>query len=78
MVRLWFSRFCYTNVFLLTGERAGAFSLVTSSKEEAERTMSQLKILIRPMYSNPPVSSNSSNYKSFQYKFFIGTRCSYC
>jgi len=39
----------------LYGERAGAFSLITSSKEEAERTMSQLKILIRPMYSNPPI-----------------------
>lgn len=39
----------------LYGERAGAFSLITSSKEEADRTMSQLKILIRPMYSNPPI-----------------------
>lgn len=39
----------------LYGERAGAFSLVTSSKDEADRTMSQIKILIRPMYSNPPV-----------------------
>lgn len=39
----------------LYGERAGAFSLVCSSKEEADRTMSQLKILIRPMYSNPPL-----------------------
>lgn len=39
----------------LYGERAGAFSLITSSKEEAERTLSQLKILIRPMYSNPPI-----------------------
>jgi aspartate aminotransferase len=39
----------------LYGERAGAFSLVTSSKEEADRTLSQLKILIRPMYSNPPI-----------------------
>jgi aspartate aminotransferase len=39
----------------LYGERAGAFSLITSSKDEADRTMSQLKILIRPMYSNPPV-----------------------
>lgn len=39
----------------LYGERAGAFSLITSSKEEADRTLSQLKILIRPMYSNPPV-----------------------
>lgn len=39
----------------LYGERAGAFSLITSSKDEAERTMSQIKILIRPMYSNPPI-----------------------
>jgi len=39
----------------LYGERAGAFSLITSGKEEADRTMSQLKILIRPMYSNPPI-----------------------
>lgn len=39
----------------LYGERAGAFSLITSGKEEAERTLSQLKILIRPMYSNPPI-----------------------
>ncbi|BES88988.1 Aspartate aminotransferase [Nesidiocoris tenuis] len=39
----------------LYGERAGTFSVIASSKEEADRTMSQLKILIRPMYSNPPV-----------------------
>lgn len=40
----------------LYGERVGAFSLVTSSKDEAARTLSQLKILIRPMYSNPPIN----------------------
>jgi aspartate aminotransferase, mitochondrial len=39
----------------LYGERAGAFSLLTSSKDDADRTLSQLKIIIRPMYSNPPV-----------------------
>lgn len=39
----------------LYGERAGAFSLITDSKDAADRTMSQIKILIRPMYSNPPV-----------------------
>ncbi|CAB3366865.1 Hypothetical predicted protein [Cloeon dipterum] len=39
----------------LYGERAGAFSLITSSKDDADRTLSQLKIIIRPMYSNPPV-----------------------
>lgn len=40
----------------LYGERIGAFSLITSSAEEASRTMSQLKIIIRPMLSNPPMS----------------------
>jgi aspartate aminotransferase len=39
----------------LYGERVGAFSLIGESKEEASRVMSQLKIIIRPMYSNPPV-----------------------
>lgn len=38
-----------------TGERAGAFSLIASSKDEAARTLSQIKIIIRPMYSNPPI-----------------------
>lgn len=39
----------------LYGERIGLFTLVTSSKDEAARTLSQLKILVRPMYSNPPI-----------------------
>lgn len=39
----------------LYGERAGAFSLICADKDEADRTMSQIKILIRPMYSNPPI-----------------------
>jgi aspartate aminotransferase len=39
----------------LYGERCGAFSLVCGSAEEASRVMSQVKILIRPMYSNPPI-----------------------
>lgn len=39
----------------LYGERVGAFSLINSGKEETARTLSQLKILIRPMYSNPPI-----------------------
>ncbi|CAK5280549.1 unnamed protein product [Mycena citricolor] len=38
----------------LYGERVGAFSLVTSDPEEKARVDSQLKIVIRPMYSNPP------------------------
>ncbi|CAH1391869.1 unnamed protein product [Nezara viridula] len=39
----------------LYGERAGNFTVVCKDKEEVERVMSQIKIIIRPMYSNPPV-----------------------
>ncbi|CAG0881087.1 unnamed protein product [Cyprideis torosa] len=39
----------------LYGERVGAYSIVCSDKDEAARVMSQVKILVRPMYSNPPV-----------------------
>lgn len=39
----------------LYGERVGAFSLTTADPEEKARVDSQLKIVIRPMYSNPPV-----------------------
>ncbi|KAG8758406.1 aspartate transaminase aat1, partial [Serendipita sp. 396] len=39
----------------LYGERVGAFSLTTESKEEKYRVESQIKIIVRPMYSNPPV-----------------------
>ncbi|PCH33598.1 hypothetical protein WOLCODRAFT_22108 [Wolfiporia cocos MD-104 SS10] len=39
----------------LYGERVGAFSLVAADAEEKARLESQLKIVIRPMYSNPPL-----------------------
>ncbi|CRG92274.1 aspartate aminotransferase [Talaromyces islandicus] len=39
----------------LYGERVGAFSLVCASAEEKKRVDSQLKILIRALYSNPPI-----------------------
>ncbi|KAH8843573.1 Aspartate aminotransferase, mitochondrial [Pyricularia oryzae] len=39
----------------LYGERVGAFSIVCESAEEKKRVDSQLKILVRPMYSNPPI-----------------------
>ncbi|KAG7386026.1 Aspartate aminotransferase, mitochondrial [Phytophthora pseudosyringae] len=45
----------YAKNFGLYGERVGALSVVTASKEEADRVQSQLKIIIRPMYSNPPI-----------------------
>uniref|UniRef100_A0A7N5K4C5 Aspartate aminotransferase n=1 Tax=Ailuropoda melanoleuca TaxID=9646 RepID=A0A7N5K4C5_AILME len=40
----------------LYGERVGAFTVVCKDADEAKRVESQLKILIRPMYSNPPVN----------------------
>ncbi|KAK5136009.1 hypothetical protein LTR08_004263 [Meristemomyces frigidus] len=39
----------------LYGERVGAFSIVTASAEEKVRVDSQIKIIVRPLYSNPPV-----------------------
>ena len=37
------------------GERVGTFSMVCSTKEEKDRVMSQMKILVRALYSNPPL-----------------------
>lgn len=39
----------------LYGERVGAFSICCESAEEKKRVESQIKILVRPLYSNPPV-----------------------
>lgn len=39
----------------LYGERVGAFSIVCASEEEKKRIDSQIKILVRPLYSNPPL-----------------------
>lgn len=39
----------------LYGERVGTVSLVCSSPEEKARVDSQLKLVIRPAYSNPPI-----------------------
>lgn len=39
----------------LYGERAGAYSVICANKEEADRVISQIKILIRALYSNPPI-----------------------
>jgi len=41
--------------FGLYGERIGALSFVCKDQQEAEILESQLKILVRPMYSNPPI-----------------------
>jgi len=42
--------------FGLYGERVGALSFLTQNAKEAEAVESQLKILVRPMYSNPPIT----------------------
>jgi aspartate aminotransferase, mitochondrial len=39
----------------LYGERVGAFSVVCADPDEKKRVDSQIKILVRPMYSNPPI-----------------------
>ncbi len=44
----------FSKSFSLYGERVGALSIVTASKEEAGRVMSQVKRVIRTNYSNPP------------------------
>jgi len=45
--------------FGLYGERCGTLSFLTNSKDEKERVLSQLKLIIRPMYSSPPIHGSS-------------------
>ncbi|QIK72310.1 aspartate/tyrosine/aromatic aminotransferase [Propioniciclava coleopterorum] len=44
----------FSKSFSLYGERVGALSVVCSDAAEAARVLSQLKIVIRTNYSNPP------------------------
>jgi len=44
----------FSKSFSLYGERVGALSVVCSSAEETVKVLSQLKIVIRTNYSNPP------------------------
>ena len=44
----------FSKSFSLYGERVGALSIVTASKAEAGRVLSQVKRVIRTNYSNPP------------------------
>jgi aromatic-amino-acid transaminase len=44
----------FSKSFSLYGERAGAFSLVAGSSDEAARALSHLKRIVRTNYSNPP------------------------
>jgi aromatic-amino-acid transaminase len=44
----------FSKSFSLYGERVGALSVVCASAEESTKVLSQLKIVIRTNYSNPP------------------------
>jgi aromatic-amino-acid transaminase len=45
----------FSKSFSLYGERVGALSVLCQDAEEASRVLSQLKIMIRTNYSNPPI-----------------------
>jgi aromatic-amino-acid transaminase len=45
----------FSKSFSLYGERVGALSVVCKSADEAARVLSQLKVVIRTNYSNPPI-----------------------
>ena len=44
----------FSKNFGLYGQRVGALSIVTADAEEAKKVLSQMKMTVRPMYSNPP------------------------
>jgi aromatic-amino-acid transaminase len=44
----------FSKSFSLYGERVGALSALCQDKDEAGRVLSQLKVVIRTNYSNPP------------------------
>jgi aromatic-amino-acid transaminase len=44
----------FSKSFSLYGERVGALTIVTGSKDESSRVLSQIKRVIRTNYSNPP------------------------
>jgi aspartate aminotransferase, mitochondrial len=45
----------FSKNFGLYGHRIGCLSIVGQDQDEASRVISQLKLVIRPMYSNPPI-----------------------
>jgi aromatic-amino-acid transaminase len=45
----------FSKSFSLYGERVGALSVLCEDAQEAQRVLSQLKIMIRTNYSNPPI-----------------------
>ena len=56
---MFFVATSFSKSFSLYGERVGALSVLCESKEEAGRVLSQLKIVIRTNYSNPPTQGGA-------------------
>ena len=60
----------FSKSFSLYGERVGALSIVTASKEETARVLSQVKRIIRTNYSNPPTHGGAkvprTRWRSFR------------
>ncbi|CAN8071859.1 unnamed protein product [Agarophyton chilense] len=46
----------FSKNFGLYGQRVGCLSVMTDSEQETQAINSQLKIIARPMYSNPPIA----------------------
>ncbi|UQI29429.1 aspartate/tyrosine/aromatic aminotransferase [Pseudomonas bijieensis] len=55
----FFASSSFSKSFSLYGERVGALSIVSKSKEESARVLSQVKRVIRTNYSNPPTHGAS-------------------
>jgi aspartate aminotransferase len=45
----------FSKNFGLYGHRIGALSVIGADVDETKRVVSQMKMVIRPMYSNPPI-----------------------
>merc|ERR1719336_964141 len=65
----------YSKNMGLYGERAGCASVVCSSDDARKRVDTQLRGIVRPMYSNPPkhgcyiakgILGNTENYKNWE------------
>jgi len=55
----FFASSSFSKSFSLYGERVGALSIVSESREESARVLSQVKRVIRTNYSNPPTHGAS-------------------
>ena len=49
----------FSKLMSLYGERVGALTFKTNNKQELEKIVSQLEIIIRSNYSNPPIHGSS-------------------